>query len=100
MEIVEGFRHLVQTMYWTGPTAAFFLVIALMLVAMTVLQVLWPTTGRRGFLPLVTTRGERLFIGLLGAAWIHIAWLTVSSLPLWYGSVVAAFWLVLVLALG
>ena len=34
-----------------------------------------PTIERRGFLPMATTRGDRLFIGLLGAAWIHLGWL-------------------------
>ena len=38
---------------------------------------------RRGFLPMTTTRGDRLFIGLLGAAWIHLGWLGLSDLPLW-----------------
>ena len=40
---------------------------------------------RRGFLPMATTRGDRLFIGLLGAAYIHLAWLGLTDLPLWYG---------------
>lgn len=100
MGIGERFAHLVQTMYWTEPIAIFFVAIAVMLVAMTGLQLVWPTTSRRGFLPMSTTRGERLFIGLLGAAWIHVLWLALLTLPLWYGSIVAILWMALILILG
>ena len=55
-------------MVWTTPVAVFFSCIALMLVGMTI----WGEIahgGRKGFLPIRTTRGDRLFIGLLAAAW-------------------------------
>ena len=55
-------------MAWTLPTAVFFGAIALMLAGMTVWQVLSPSVARRGVLPMETTRGDRLFIGLLGSA--------------------------------
>ena len=42
---------------------------------MTAWELASPTIERRGFLPMTTTRGDRLFIGLLGAAWIHLGWL-------------------------
>ena len=38
-----------------------------------------PTTERRGFLPIATTRGDRLFIGLLSAAWLNLAFVAVSE---------------------
>jgi predicted small integral membrane protein len=47
-----------------------------------------------------TTRGDRLFIGLLGAAYIHLAWLGLSGLPLWCGSIVALIWLAIVMRWG
>jgi predicted small integral membrane protein len=47
---------------------------------------------RRGFLPIATSRGDRLFISLLSAAWIHLGWLGLTDLPLWYGSGVALLW--------
>ena len=34
-----------------------------------------PTVERKGFLPIRTTRGDRLFIGLLAAAWVNLAFL-------------------------
>lgn len=63
-------------MAWTWQTAVFFLSIATVLVGMTIWEVLSPGGApRRGVLGLDTTRGDRLFITLLGSAFIHLAWL-------------------------
>ena len=62
-------------MVWTLPTAVFFICIVLMLVGMTVWELRSPTILRKGFLPMATTRGDRLFIGLLVAAYINLAFL-------------------------
>jgi len=62
-------------MMWTLPTAVFFICIALMLVGMTVWELKCPTSLRKGFLPMRTTRGDRLFIGLLLAAYINLVFL-------------------------
>ena len=61
-------------MVWTTPVAVFFTCIALMLVGMTVWEIRSPTVQRKGWLPIETTRGDRLFIGLLLAAYINLAW--------------------------
>ena len=66
-------------MAWTLPSAAFFVAIAAALAILTMAELRWPTRARRGFLPLVTTRGDRFFISLLGAAFIHMAWLAVTD---------------------
>ena len=60
-------------MVWTTPVAVFFSCIVLMLVGMTVWELKSPTVERKGFLPLRTTRGDRLFIGLMAAAWLNLA---------------------------
>ncbi len=63
-------------MAWTWPTAAFFGFIAFCLVSMTVWELIAPGGApRRGILTLSTTRGDRLFISLLGTAYILLAWL-------------------------
>ena len=62
-------------MAWTWPTAAFFGTIALLLIAFTILAVKYPETPRTGVLRIETTRGDRLFITLLGSAFINLAWL-------------------------
>lgn len=87
-------------MAWTVPTAVFFVCIALMLIGMTIWQVFAPSLERRGALPLVTTRGDRLFIGLLGSAYIHLAWIGLTDLSLWFALVIAAVCLALVMRYG
>jgi predicted small integral membrane protein len=62
---------LLSWMAWTWPTAAFFAFILVCLVVMTA----WERVSRHGILGLDTTRGDRLFIWLLGSAYIFLAWL-------------------------
>jgi len=66
-------------MAWTLPVAVFFVCIVLMLAGMTAWELKSPTTERKGFLPIATTRGDRLFIGLLVAAYINLAFVAVSE---------------------
>ncbi|MBM3650319.1 MAG: hypothetical protein FJX11_21285 [Alphaproteobacteria bacterium] len=71
-------------MAWTWETAAFFAIIAGLLVVMALWE--WRRPGgaqRRGILGLDTTRGDRLFISLLGSAFIHLGWLGLLGEPLW-----------------
>lgn len=73
-------------MAWTLPTAGFFGFIALALMGMAIWE--WRRPGsapRKGILSLETTRGDRLFISLLGSAFIHLAWLGALGTPL-YGA--------------
>lgn len=77
-------------MAWTWQTALFFGVIALLLVAMGLWE--WRSPGgapRRGILGLTTTRGDRLFISLLAAGYIHLLWLAFFGTPLWGASALA-----------
>ena len=45
-----------EWMAWTLPVAVFFCSIVLMLVGMTVWEIRLPTTLRKGWLPIATTR--------------------------------------------
>jgi len=89
-----------EWMAWTLPTAVFFIAIACILVAMTIWQLKAPSHGRRGFLPIATTPGDRLFIGLLGSAYIHLAWIGLTTLSLWFAFVIALVWLLVVMIWG
>ena len=62
-------------MAWTWPTATFFIAIAVALITMTVWQIVAPGIERTGFTGLKTTRGDRLFVSLLGTAFIQLAWI-------------------------
>ena len=66
-------------MVWTTPVAVFFTSIALMLAGMTLWEIKSPTTMRKGFLPIATTRGDRLFIGLLCAGYINLAFVGLTG---------------------
>jgi len=70
-------------MAWTWAGATFFIVIACLLVIMTLWGALAPEAPRRGALGIETTPGDRLFISLLGSAFIHLAWLGLVGEPLW-----------------
>ncbi len=70
-------------MAWTWQTGVFFAVIAALLLLMTALAVWRPETERVGVLRIATTRGDRLFMSLLGSAFIHLAWLGLVGPDLW-----------------
>ncbi len=71
-------------MAWTWPTAAFFAFILACLITMTIWELKVPGGNpRRGILGLDTTRGDRLFISLLGSAYIFLAWLGLVGPILW-----------------
>ena len=59
-------------MAWTIEIAVFFSCVVLMLIGMTLWQLRSPSVERKGFLPIPTTRGDRLFIGLLSAAYVNL----------------------------
>ena len=87
-------------MAWTLETALFFGVVALMLVGMMIWE--WRSPGgapRRGVLRIVTTRGDRLFISLLAAAYIHLGWLAAFGTPLWGATVASLILAVLIFRL-
>jgi predicted small integral membrane protein len=87
-------------MAWTLPVAIFFVSVALLLVGMTVWEFRAPTVPRRGFLPLVTTRGDRLFIGLLAAAYANLAWAGLTDWSQWFGVAIGAVVLFIVMKWG
>jgi predicted small integral membrane protein len=70
-------------MAWTLATALFFWIIAALILTMLVLAVRYPETPRVGILRIETTRGDRLFISLLGSAFINLAWLSLVDRAQW-----------------
>jgi predicted small integral membrane protein len=91
-----------EWMAWTTPVAVFFSCIALMLVGMTTWEIKSPTTLRKGFLPIETTRGDRLFIGLLSAAFINLAFVGLSGkMVVWMGlEAEPSIWISFVISMG
>jgi predicted small integral membrane protein len=75
-----------EWMAWTTPVAVFFTCIILMLIGMTVWELKSPTLLRKGFLPMATTRGDRLFVGLLTAGYVNLIFVAISEKMIgWFG---------------
>ncbi len=88
MPLFDGFW-----MAWTPATLAFFVFVFGAIATMGLLE--WRRPGgapRRGAFGLDTTRGDRLFITLLGAAFIFLGWLALFSTPLWGALGLAVAW--------
>ena len=51
---------------------------------------------RKGILGLDTTRGDRLFVSLLGSAFIHLAWLGLVGSMLWIATIICVAYFVIV----
>ena len=75
-------------MAWTWQTALFWAAIASMLVVMTLLAAFRPELERYGALRIPTTRGDRLFVSLIGSAFIHLAWLGLAGPDLLWGATI------------
>ena len=100
-----------EWMAWTLPVAVFFSAVVVVLFGMTLWEVRSPTTCRKGWLPIETTRGDRLFIGLLLAAYFNLAfvgsshkwqqWLGLASEPsVWVSFMASMVLLLLVMRKG
>ena len=72
-------------MAWTPATLAVFVGIFSAIVLISILEVIKFRDGieRRGVLGLSTTLGDRLFISLLGSAYIFLTWLGLMGQPVW-----------------
>jgi predicted small integral membrane protein len=93
-------------MAWTPPTAIFFVALAVTLAMMTWLAARYPEAERIGVLRIPTTRGDRLFISLIMAAVIHLAWIgfvgtdTIATIPVGEGLELSSLWLATVISLA
>ena len=80
-------------MAWTWPTALFFIFIFSAIATMGMWEYYSPGGDpRRGVFGLDTTRGDRLFITLLGSCFIFLGWLGIFGVPLWGGLVLSMTW--------
>jgi predicted small integral membrane protein len=86
-------------MAWTPATIAFFAGIAGLIALMGLWEFFSPGgSPRRGIFAIDTTRGDRLFISLLGSAFIMMAWIALVSTTLWVPLGICLVWAALVFA--
>jgi predicted small integral membrane protein len=87
-------------MAFTTPTALFVLAVVVGLVALAVLAAVRPSTPRKGFLPIETARGDRVYISLLGTGLVLIVVIAATSWTISVGLAIAAVWAGIVLRWG
>lgn len=87
-------------MAWTTPTAVFFVAVFGMLIFMGFYSVRFPSVARKGFLPIATTRGDRLYIGLISTAFIFVFWFALVDASPWGAAALSAIWLSVILRWG
>ncbi|MEM7319361.1 MAG: DUF2160 domain-containing protein [Pseudomonadota bacterium] len=82
-------------MAWTPATFVLFCGIFSAMAIITIIEIRRPGGAeRRGVLGLTTTRGDRLFISLLGTAYIFLAWLGIVGQPVWWPLAISIAWAV------
>ncbi len=80
-------------MYWTIPSGLFFGGLFAALAVMGLWDRVSPSRKRKGFLPIATTRGDRLFLGILSAIGIHLIGLAfLATWPVWIFSLTSLAW--------
>ena len=80
-------------MAWTWPTGLFFIGLFTAMGIITFIEIRYPgTSQRKGVLGLDTTRGDRLFLSLLGTAYIFLAWIFFFGMPLWGPLAISIGW--------
>ncbi|MGB5918741.1 DUF2160 domain-containing protein [Arcobacter sp. F2176] len=83
-------------MAWTSGTAIFFICIFVALIIMTIWAIKWPQAPRVGILRIKTTPGDRLFLSLLGSAFICLGYLAMFGTPIYGGMVLCLFYAIAV----
>jgi predicted small integral membrane protein len=81
-------------MAWTLPTAIFFAALGLLLAVLVVWGLVAPSVPRKGFLPMRTTRGDRVFLGIIGGLFIQLGWIGLTEASQW-GAVLLSLLLLL-----
>lgn len=87
------FSENIAWMYWTFPSAIFVGGIFAAIIGMTIWDHFSPNVNRKGFLPIATSRGDRLFIGIISIITIHLLWLAFfSGWFLWGAVIISVVW--------
>jgi predicted small integral membrane protein len=89
-----------EWMAWTTGTLILVVCVLAALVGLAVLSAVRPSTPRKGFLPMPTARGDRIYVGLLGTGLILVVLLAASTAPVVLGLALGAVWMAVVLIWG
>jgi predicted small integral membrane protein len=87
-------------MAWTTGTLVLVVCVFASLIGLAALAVVRPSTPRKGFLPMPTARGDRIYVGLLGTGLILVLLLALTGAPVVLGVALGAVWLAVVVIWG
>ena len=94
--MIEGTPLVIEWMYWTYPSAIFLASLFIAITGLAVWDMASPCIPRKGFLPIVTTRGDRFFIGVISTLLIHLIWIAAFQVSfLWIASLISVSWFTL-----
>lgn len=80
-------------MYWTLPSGLFFGGLFLAIFVLGIWDVYHPHVNRKGFFPMATSPGDRLFIGIISTIGIHLIWLALFQMAfLWVATLLSIAW--------
>jgi len=90
MNVIDWVAEQFGWMRWSWQSAVFFGSIFASIVALTVWDLVSPGVRSKGLLPMATTRGDRLFLGIVLTIGLFLVWLAiVGNQALWGAAVLA-----------
>jgi predicted small integral membrane protein len=85
--IIDEFRW----MQWNWAGSVFFILLFLSIAGLTVWDAIAPGSSKKRLLPIATTRGDRLFIGIMGSIGLALLWLAlIGNQALWLALLLVA----------
>ncbi len=91
--MTDWFYQTFKWMYWTLPSAIFIVGIFGAIIFLSVLGVFKPNIDRKGFLPIETGRGDRLFIAVYSSIIFFLLWLgIIGNVFLLIPALIIAIW--------
>ncbi len=94
--MLENAPDFLYWMYWTYPSIIFFGGIFLAILSLGIWYRRSPSIPRKGFLPIETTRGDRLFIGIISSIFIYLIWLVIFKESLLIiATIIVVLWFIL-----
>jgi predicted small integral membrane protein len=80
-----------EWMHWTVQSAIGFAALFVTLCVLAYMDKVAPSYGRKGFLPIVTTRGDRVFMAIVSMVLIFFLWLKFfPEVTLWGAAAISA----------
>ena len=90
LDVIDWMTEQFGWMHWSWQSAVFFGAIFTTIAALTVWDLFSPGVRSKGFLPVETTRGDRLFLGIVLTIGLFLVWLaSVGNQALWGAAALA-----------